>query len=117
LHLYGHPKGTETEAQARARLKQWTIGWISDHPGKELWITETGNLLRTDIDAMVDFVNFLERTPGVTRYAYFWLGSYLDEEAQWNFTGLFSKYPHWPTETDLFRKYAELPYAPVESCR
>jgi len=113
LHMYPFAKGDETVGQARDRLLLWLSGWIKDHPGKECWVTEFGELgthdQQTIADTMVRFGNAFEDMPGVTRYAFFWLGSYM--ERGWDYTSLFVWEDGVPEATGLLPYYQQVPMA------
>jgi len=122
LHMYPFPKGAETVGQARDRLLGWLRGWITDHPGKECWITEFGGPWPADTQTiagtMVRFGNAFEEMEGVTRYSYFWLGSSKPEHDQWDFLSLYVWEGGVPYQTDLQFSYSMLvpTVEPVATC-
>lgn len=111
LHMYPWPRGGQTMGEARDRLLNNLAGWIRDHPGKECWVTEFGELGTKNpqiiAETMIRFGNAFEDMDGVDRYAFFWLGSYM--ERGWDYTSLFVE--PWPTGTDLLWSYQQVPMA------
>ena len=107
VHLYAVPKSGETIGAARDRLLNNLKGFINDHPGKEIWVTEFGELLTKNrqiiSETMVRFGNAMELM-GVDRYAFFWLGSV--DNRDWDYTSLYEWRDEMFWETPLLTTYA-----------